>query len=206
MPDTVASHEPRTAGLLDRVKGVFASKGFDGASMQDLARAAGMSAGNFYRYFPSKAAIIEAMIARDLAEVETEFAAIRQSGDPRQALLQTIAAHVRQRRGRDGPLWAEIQAAAGRKEEIAGIMGRMQREVSHHLIGIFAVIAGMPVAAAAERFGVHAQVIVMIVVGATMDACPMATEDTEEDYLALVVRTIDRILDEVAQSSLRKSA
>ena len=54
----------RSADLLSRVKGVFAAKGFDGASMQDLARAAGISAGNFYRYFPSKNAIIEAMTIR----------------------------------------------------------------------------------------------------------------------------------------------
>ena len=53
MPDTthVPGHSPvhgtdsavRSADLLSRVKGVFAAKGFDGASMQDLARAAGIS-------------------------------------------------------------------------------------------------------------------------------------------------------------------
>lgn len=37
--------------------------------MQDLARAAGMSVGNFYRYFPSKAAIVQAMCGYDLAEI-----------------------------------------------------------------------------------------------------------------------------------------
>ena len=50
--------------------------------MQDLARAAGMSVGNFYRYFPSKAAIVEQLIAHDLAEMEGHFAEIMTSPFP----------------------------------------------------------------------------------------------------------------------------
>ena len=41
----------RQTDILEAVHGTFVEKGFDGASMQDLARAAGMSVGNFYRYF-----------------------------------------------------------------------------------------------------------------------------------------------------------
>ena len=59
-------HHPKTdqkvAEILSRLRDTFAEKGFDGASMQDLARAAGMSVGNFYRYFPSKSDIIAQMI------------------------------------------------------------------------------------------------------------------------------------------------
>ena len=41
--------EQRIAEIIVSVRTAFAEKGFDGASMQDLARAAGMSVGNFYR-------------------------------------------------------------------------------------------------------------------------------------------------------------
>ena len=68
--------DARSVEILDRVRHAFAEKGFDGASMQDLARAAGMSVGNFYRYFPSKAAIVEGLIHRDLSEIEATFAAV----------------------------------------------------------------------------------------------------------------------------------
>lgn len=67
----------RSADILNRIRSAFAEKGFDGASMQDLARAAGMSVGNFYRYFPSKDAIIAAMAAYDMAEMEADFAAVQ---------------------------------------------------------------------------------------------------------------------------------
>ena len=56
-----APPRPREYEILDNIRHTFAEKGFDGASMQDLARAAGMSVGNFYRYFPSKAAMVEAI-------------------------------------------------------------------------------------------------------------------------------------------------
>ncbi len=42
---------PRDA-ILAQARAAFVEKGFDGASMQDLARAAGMSAGNFYSLLP----------------------------------------------------------------------------------------------------------------------------------------------------------
>ena len=80
----------RTGEILDRIKGIFAQKGFDGASMQDLARAAGMSAGNFYRYFPSKNAIIGALVQRDLDRMAEDFARILAAPDPRAAVQQAV--------------------------------------------------------------------------------------------------------------------
>ncbi len=74
--------DQRSAEILASVRQAFVEKGFDGASMQDLARAAGMSVGNFYRYFPSKAAIIKAMIEVDLAEIQRDFATILGSRRP----------------------------------------------------------------------------------------------------------------------------
>ena len=66
---TTARHEfpladQRSSAILQSVRSAFAEKGFDGASMQDLARAAGMSAANFYRYFPSKAELYVEVLAR----------------------------------------------------------------------------------------------------------------------------------------------
>ena len=89
LPDAETGVPPTDAkaqAILAQARAAFVEKGFNGASMQDLARAAGMSAGNFYRYFPSKAAIVEALIARDLAEVEAHFQAVVASPDPLLAL------------------------------------------------------------------------------------------------------------------------
>ena len=80
--------DQRVTDILSAARSAFAEKGFDGASMQDLARAAGMSVGNFYRYFPSKAAIVEALIAADLADMQRDFSAVITSADPMAMLRQ----------------------------------------------------------------------------------------------------------------------
>ena len=107
--------DARSVEILDRVRHAFAEKGFDGASMQDLARAAGMSVGNFYRYFPSKAAIVEGLIHRDLSEIEAVFASVMGSPDPLGALRAILAERVNEDCAADGQIWAEITAAALRQ-------------------------------------------------------------------------------------------
>ena len=73
MPDTLNTPDSRSLEILVSIRSVFEQKGFDGASMQDLARAAEMSVGNFYRYFASKDAIIAAMVEHDLQDVAQMF-------------------------------------------------------------------------------------------------------------------------------------
>ncbi|MBV8107083.1 MAG: helix-turn-helix transcriptional regulator, partial [Hyphomicrobiales bacterium] len=48
--------------IMDGARTVFLSAGFDGASMNDIARAAGVSKGTLYAYFTSKEELFEAII------------------------------------------------------------------------------------------------------------------------------------------------
>ncbi|MCJ2094433.1 TetR/AcrR family transcriptional regulator [Methylobacterium sp. J-072] len=48
--------------ILDGARRVFLASGFDGASMGEIARAAGVSKGTLYVYFDSKEALFEALI------------------------------------------------------------------------------------------------------------------------------------------------
>ncbi|MGO9741766.1 MAG: TetR/AcrR family transcriptional regulator [Roseiarcus sp.] len=51
--------------ILDGARTVFLSDGFDGASMNDIARVAGVSKGTLYVYFESKEQLFEALIRHD---------------------------------------------------------------------------------------------------------------------------------------------
>jgi AcrR family transcriptional regulator len=201
--DPAASRpDPRTGEILDRIKGVFAAKGFDGASMQDLARAAGMSAGNFYRYFPSKDAIVAAMVERDLAELEADFSAIIGSAQPRAALMARLARRLEEA-ARDGALWAEIEAAAARRPEIGAIHARMMGAVMDYLMRCLARIAGVPEAEAAH-YAPHATLMILLVHGVAVSACCTprpAGMLPAADLRALVLRVVDRLLDEIAARS-----
>ncbi|MBS0564541.1 MAG: TetR/AcrR family transcriptional regulator [Proteobacteria bacterium] len=205
MPDTLAIPQDRAIPILAAARSAFAEKGFDGASMQDLARAAGMSAGNFYRYFPSKNAIVEAMIAHDLMGVEADFQRIIQSDRPLDALREALAWRLDNPAClAEGPLWAEIHAAAARRPQIARIVGRMEEAVLGYLLTVFARIAGLPPAEAEERFSGHAAFLVFLFKGtmqqASAETCQLAPK-MRSDLRELILSTMKQTLDDVARAA-----
>jgi AcrR family transcriptional regulator len=197
-----AGSDRRQLDILDAVRDAFVEKGFDGASMQDLARAAGMSVGNFYRYFVSKDAIVAALIARDLSEVERDFAMIIGSDQPMTALRQTLHEHVQGKAcNGDGTLWAEITAAAMRKPDIADALMRLEREIRSYLLAVFSRVTGHDAPEAARRFGGHAALIIMLVKASSMGA-PISGPHAAE-LMDLVMRTINRTMDEIETEAMK---
>lgn len=194
---------PRADAILDQCKTAFARKGFDGASMQDLARAAGMSAGNFYRYFPSKDAIIVALVERELRDIEGQFAAITSAESPRAAFLDTLVGHMRRHVcDADQVLWAEIQAAAARRPAVSEAVARMEETVVGYMIRIFALIAGIDDAESTRRFRPHAAMMFLLVRGAAMTGCSATPSDPAEARAlnSLLMRTANALLDDLAKS------
>ncbi|MGO4533975.1 SACE_7040 family transcriptional regulator [Leifsonia sp. 2MCAF36] len=52
----------RRAALLEAAAGLFAERGFNGVSIEDLGSAVGISGPAVYRHFPSKQAVLEALL------------------------------------------------------------------------------------------------------------------------------------------------
>jgi AcrR family transcriptional regulator len=193
--------DQRVAEILALVRNAFAEKGFDGASMQDLARAAGMSVGNFYRYFPSKSAIVEQLIAHDLAVMEQDFFAVLSSDNPLQALRQQVSQRITQHQNcNDGQLWAEITANALRKPEIGHACQHMETAIAGYLTQVFAASTGLPLAEASARFSAHAAFIVMLVKSAAMMA--PQNDQARHDLNILVLRSINQTLSEISAASV----
>jgi TetR/AcrR family transcriptional regulator, cholesterol catabolism regulator len=76
MPRVVKHPDIRRAELLDRAAGLFVRHGYDNVSLNDLIADAGVSKGAFYHWFPSKAALIEALAERSAREA---FAGIEEA-------------------------------------------------------------------------------------------------------------------------------
>ena len=72
--------------IMDGARTVFLSAGFDGASMNDIARAAGVSKGTLYAYFTSKDELFEAIIRAEYAQSAERLCTFRREGDPRTML------------------------------------------------------------------------------------------------------------------------
>jgi AcrR family transcriptional regulator len=199
--------EQRSAEILASVRQAFSEKGFDGASMQDLARASGMSVGNFYRYFPSKAAIVEALISSDLAETEALFRAILDSPRPMQALRATLVWRIEQQeKSSDGQLWSEISAVSRRKPEIAVVAKRMETHITGYLTRIFAAETRLPLEEAQARFTSHAHFLILLIKSVSC-FCGGAqnAEDRpghQEALNQMVLRTIDTTLAEISAAAV----
>lgn len=192
----------RQMDILEAVHSTFVEKGFDGASMQDLARAAGMSVGNFYRYFELKDAIVEALIAYDIARIEQDFAAIIGSDKPLDTLKETLRLHVEELScNRDGRLWAEITAAAVRKPRVAEALSRMEDDIRRYLTDVFMRVTGQPAAEAQRRYNGHAALIILLVKSSAM--CTPTRGTPLADLNALVLRTINRTLDEIETDAVK---
>ena len=197
----VAPHaDQRSTEILALVRQAFVDKGFDGASMQDLARAAGMSVGNFYRYFPSKAAIIQALIGQDHSELRSNFDMILQSPHPMSALRQMVRIQLDgDCGGRDTNLWTEIEAAARRNPDVGAAVQRMERAVASALFSVFAAETGLTEEQAQARFSASAAFIMVLFKAAS---CLNATDTVDQGELkSMIIRTIDQTLDDVAHST-----
>lgn len=199
-PAGTAAERPQA--LLCAARQAFAEKGFDGASMQDLARAAGMSAGNFYRYFRSRDEILSAMVEQELADIGAHLQGVLASDQPaealRAALMHGLEEHGSKGHGR---LWAEIEVVAARRPEIAAIASAMEAQVVAHLLAVFARVSDLTRDEAARRYTGHARYLLFLYKGACRAFCacdgPSSTGGLHEAR-GLILGAIDRTLTEIA--------
>lgn len=89
-PDSQAQADsPKRQQILEGARKVFLHKGFEGSSMQDVAREAGVSKGTLYVYFDSKEAVFAAIVGRECGRMQDTVRRIgTASGDVREELAQ----------------------------------------------------------------------------------------------------------------------
>ncbi|HEX4879811.1 MAG TPA: TetR/AcrR family transcriptional regulator [Limnobacter sp.] len=137
--------EVRRQQILDAAALCFRKSGFHGASMADIAKSFGMSAGHIYNYFESKEAIIEAMVKRDLEDTLQRIAAIKEQQDILSAMLATVDEGVR-RRVAQSQLDAEIVAEASRNPKVAEVVRHtdavIRQEVAQLIQSAMPTLAG----------------------------------------------------------------
>jgi AcrR family transcriptional regulator len=85
----------RRATLLAAAAGLFAQRGFNGVSIEDLGAAAGVSGPAVYRHFPSKQAVLAALLVGVSESLLDGGAAVEAAAaGPAEALHGLIAFHV----------------------------------------------------------------------------------------------------------------
>ncbi|GAB4385167.1 TetR/AcrR family transcriptional regulator [Albidovulum sp.] len=86
--------EARPDEILDAALALFTRKGFAQTRVEEIARAAGLSKGAVYLYFPSKEALLEGLVRRAVAPVARRVVAELEAGaaEPRAALARVLGA------------------------------------------------------------------------------------------------------------------
>lgn len=120
-----AKYAAKRASIVDAAAGCFAEKGFERTTTADVCRAAGISSGSLFHYFPNKRALFTAIFTDDAAETAARLEAAAESADPWAALLDVVTelagqvAHPAVVR-----LVLEAAAQAARDDEFAELVQR----------------------------------------------------------------------------------
>ncbi|MDX7953017.1 TetR family transcriptional regulator [Lichenihabitans sp. Uapishka_5] len=138
--------ERRTA-ILDAGERCFVLHGFHRATMQDLAKMAGMSVGNLYRYFPSKDAVVLALAERDRAEAAKHLCC--QDAEQWPMLIGLLRQHLRAPRQK-AMLLVELWAEGTRNPTIAAMLERFEAENRAWVAGVLAATGAVSDSTAAE--------------------------------------------------------
>ena len=84
----------RYEAILDAAAVVFADRGFETATMEDIAAGADSAIGSLYQFFPDKRAVFQALAERCLDRTRSAFEALSTSGPARVAWPDAIDAMI----------------------------------------------------------------------------------------------------------------
>ena len=107
----------------------FVRHGFHAATMQQVAEEAQMSAGNLYRYFPSKEALVDGICLLDQRERGAAFHALATSGDVLGMLDQLLRETLLNKPPHKAVMFLEVAAEAARNPRIGEMMRANDTEV-----------------------------------------------------------------------------
>lgn len=176
-------HKQRRAQIIEAAQARFAQSGFHGATMAELSQQSGLSAGQLYRYFASKEALIDAVVRlvarqwyRQLREKLTgleDFSAILFPQSPFWADWPA----------RDRVLLLETFSEASRNRQIQAILRQEEQALVDVLVKQGASPASLP-AETQRRAGI--ELLLTLINGAVCRT--FREEDIDHNTVALVTR------------------
>ncbi|WP_181773905.1 TetR/AcrR family transcriptional regulator [Amycolatopsis pittospori] len=132
-----AKHEAKRRAILDAATVCFAEKGFEKTTTAEICRAAGISTGSLFHYFPNKRAVFVGIFEQDGDETAALLAAAREIEDTWEAIVQVIA-HVSEQllHPLTAKLVLEVAAQCARDAELAELIQGNDRVLRDGLLGL----------------------------------------------------------------------
>ncbi|SES24734.1 TetR/AcrR family transcriptional regulator [Lentzea albida] len=129
-------HAEKKRHITDTAAGLFAQKGFERTTVADICRAAEISTGSLFHYFPTKRAIFREIFVQDAEDNAAVFARARELApwDGVQLVLDHLCAPALDRAV--AGLVLEVVAQASRDEELWDLVGRNEQAVRDELAAL----------------------------------------------------------------------
>jgi TetR/AcrR family transcriptional regulator, repressor for uid operon len=157
--------DERRAHILEAAERAFVRYGFHAATMTQVADESGMSAGNLYRYFPSKEAIVEGLCLADQTQRSEAFAALAGAQDLKAAMRAALREHVLNCPPAKAQMIVEIWAESGRNPRVAHFTRQLDRDVICGLVELFDLAKSRDVAPAGVDSKFAARLLFSLVAG-----------------------------------------
>lgn len=130
-----ASRKPRSDSLRNRERLISAARdvfaeGGSGASLEAVARAAGVGIGTLYRHFPTRDALFQAVYRQEIDELVDLAGRLAAEVEPGESLARWIRANVRVVATKRGMLAALAPSGDGNRELFADARARLVAAVS----------------------------------------------------------------------------
>lgn len=156
------AHEARRSEILRVAATLFLERGFHQTGIAAICDALGMSPGALYRYFPSKAEIILAIVDADREETEERIGALGRAPDFRAALVAGLDEAMCAMSG-EARLALEIAAEGARDEAVRDRLARSDREARAALAAALArAMAAGEVGPEVEPEGAAALIVALV--------------------------------------------
>lgn len=143
----------------------FVRHGFHAATMQQVAEEAGMSAGNLYRYFASKEALVEGLCECGQRDRSAAFAALLGSHNLLAALGVTLREHLLNKPRERAMIFLEINSEAAHNPRIAAMSLAIDASVMEGLTCLVETAKARGEAAASLDAAFAARVIFTLIGG-----------------------------------------
>ncbi len=154
--------------ILRAAESLFVKQGFHQTGMAAICEAAGMSPGALYRYFDSKADIIQAFVEEEQAETAEMFEDLATTTNFKKSLVEILVVMIDAVSDETyGQLALEIAAEGARDDKIGPILARAEQDALDQLTGV--IIEAQKAGKIDEEADaqVSARVLLMIINGAT---------------------------------------
>lgn len=143
-------HADRRLTILEASLRAFARLGFHKATMPDIAREAGMSPANMYRYFASKHELVAALVEEERRDANVAMDQVIASDDLLEALIHALVIHAGTIDPAETALTLEILAQSLRDP----VLGEMVRTADSELANRLATALEAGVASGLVRAGI----------------------------------------------------